>query len=96
MSQNDIEKLYALIYDMEKRLNLSWEKAIQQTGGVASDVKDLKVCFKQHTEEDRLFKEEIRPLLEGKRFIVYLRDIFKFFGLPLSALGAVFYWIWYK
>jgi hypothetical protein len=93
MSQHDIERLYALLSTLEKNLTEKWEKSTQQTSAVGSDIKDLKMCFKEHLEDDRAFKEEMRPLLNGKRFIVYLGDFFKFIGLPLTAIGALFYWV---
>lgn len=96
MSQNDIDRIYALISNLEKHFTEKWEKSIQQTSAVGSDVKDLKTTFKEHVEEDRAFKDEMRPLLNGKRFIVYLGDFFKFIGLPLTAIVGIFYWIWNK
>lgn len=81
---------------MEKNFTDKWEKSIQQTSAVGSDVKDLKICFKEHLVDDRAFKEEMRPLLNGKRFIVYLSDLCKFIGLPLTAIVAFFYWVWNK
>lgn len=92
MSRDEIDKLHQLILGLEKTFDKRWEEAIQQTSAVGSDVKNLKADFQRHMEEDRAFKEEMRPVLHGKRFVVYLGDFFKFLGVPLAAIGGFVYW----
>lgn len=96
MPQSDIDRLYTVISEMRADFTDKWEQAIQQSSGIGSDVKDLKICFKEHLKEDRAFKEEIGPLLHGKRFFTYLHDFFKFWGIPSGAIIGIIWWIWNK
>lgn len=96
MSREEIYQLNAKLEEMQELFNTRWEAMIQQTSGVASDVKSLRQDFQRHMEEDRAFKEEMRPVLHGKRLFVYLADFMKYLGIPVFALIGVFVWFFKK
>jgi hypothetical protein len=96
MSRDDVETLSRKLEEIQEVFNDRWEKMIQQTSGVASDVKSLRYDFNQHMTEDRAFKEEMRPVLHGKRFFSYFRDFIKYWGIPSGVIVTAVYWIWNK
>lgn len=79
---------------MEETFTDLYEKLIQQTSGVGSDVKSLRNDFNQHMAEDRAFKEEMKPVLHGKRLFVYFADFMKYLGIPMIAVfGFIMWWL---
>jgi hypothetical protein len=47
-------------------------------------------------EENKAFREEMRPVLEAQHWIIYTQKFLKWAGISVVATIAFFYWLYKK